>query len=166
MKKAKTREQLEAEGILLYGPLVPEFFKLQSDGCSIPLGRVGRFLMRAKQARPACYIHDYRYYLMAILWATGAIEWVNARFSADYELKLNRKLVAKYRFFGKIYAAIYFRPVRTGGRLTIKKPSDLFVPPTIVALEAVEKDLLTMEDPLTERAEALLKYWRKIIEDH
>lgn len=161
----KTRRQLEAEGKLLHGPIVPEFFKLQSDGCSVPLGRVGRFLMRADQARPACDIHDYRYYEIAILWATGAIEWVNARFAADYELKVNRKLVAKRLFFGRIYAAIYFRPVRIGGRLSIKKPSELAIPPTVVALEAVKKDLLGMENPLTERAEALLEYWSKVIGD-
>lgn len=161
----KTRKQLEEDGILLHGPIVPEFFKLQSDGCSIHLGPIGRFLLRAKQARPACYIHDYRYYLIAILWANGAIAWVNARFGADYELKRNRKLVAKYLFFGRIYAMIYFRPVRIGGRFTFKSPSDLAVPPTVVALESVKKDLLKMENPLTERAEAIIEYWRKVIED-
>ena len=162
----KTREQLATEGKLLRGPIVPEFFKLQSDGCSIPLGRLGRFLLRAGQARPACYIHDYRYYLIATLWVTGALEWVNARWSADYELKLNRKLVAKYLFFGRIYAMLYFRPVRIGGRFTMKTPSELAVPPTPPAIDAVKRDLLAMENPLTKRAEAILDYWRKIIEDN
>lgn len=161
----KTRKELEAEGKELRGLPVPEFFSLQSDGCSIPLGRLGKFLMRARQARHVCEKHDYRYYLIAILWATEAIEWQNARFAADNELKHNRRLVAKRLFFGRIYARIYFRSVRIGGRLTIKKPSDLAVPPTLVALEMVKDHLLKMEDPLTERAEAILNYWRKIIEE-
>ena len=159
----KTRKQLEKRG--LYGLNVPRFFSLQSDGCSVPLGRAGKFLMRAGQAREACEKHDYRYYLIAVLWADGAIEQVSARFAADYELKRNRKLVAKYLFFGRIYAAIYFRSVRIGGKFTIKKPADLAVPPTIIALEAVRKDLLTMENPLTERAGAIVEYWRRAIED-
>lgn len=163
----RTREQLALEGRLLIGPLVPKWFKLQSDGCSVPLGKVGKWALKADQARPACIIHDLRYYEIAIQYDPEGTDaekasWKLARMKADYELKQNRRLVAKVRFFGRLYAIKYFRAVRAFGASCVKTIPELPIPPTILALEALEA---LFDDKLTKRAENIFHIWRLAIEN-
>ena len=152
----KTRAQLRAEGIELYGPVVPDCFKAQSDGCSIRT-RTARFLLKAEQARAACYIHDFEYYLTAIQWERGTAEWVGDRMKADYRLKRNRKLVARFGFLGRIYSRMYFRAVRVGGKYTVKETPQLFVPSTLEDVQALVRDHL--RKPLTPKAEETIEKW-------
>lgn len=151
----------------MIGPLVPRWFKLQSDGCSVPLGKLGRWALKADQAKPACIIHDFRYYEIAIQYdfegsRSEKAKWKTKRMQADYELKQNRRLVAKVRFFGRIYAIKYFRAVRAFGAKCIKTIPELQIPPTIKALEELEG---LFDDKLTTRAENIFHIWRLAIEN-
>lgn len=158
----RTREQLEAEGVKLIGPIVPKDFKSQSDGGSVPLGRAGRWLFKEPQWRAAAYIHDFRYYLIALQWRgpskdrEPSVDWVGERMKADYEFKLNRRLCAKRKFLGAVRALYCFRAVRTGGRASMKEPSELWVPPTLKAIEEVQA---CCERPLTQQAMKQIAEW-------
>lgn len=157
----RTREQLEAEGVLLLGPIVTEAFKWQSDGGSVPLGRVGRWLFKERQWRAAAYIHDFRYYLIALQWPVRSAQWVGARMEADYEFKQNRRLCAKNRFMAPFRALYCFRAVRIGGRMSIKLASELWAPPTWQAINEIEA---CCETPLTEQAKQQIAKWRKQVD--
>lgn len=158
----KTRDQLALEGRLLVGPLVPGWFKKQSDGCSVPLGRIGRWALKADQAKPTCSIHDFRYYEVGIQWDKKEDEskWKIGRMNADYELKQNRRLVAKRRLFGRLYAMSYFRAVRLFGSQSIKTIPELVMPPTIEAINELE---VLFDDPLTERAKRIFEMWKEVL---
>ena len=125
----KTREQLEREGVLLLGPIVPEWFKAIADGCSVPRGI--RWIMRAEQGRAACYIHDWRYYCAGIANEKGSGERAANRIMADYELKQNRAASMRSRAVGWIYGALYFRGVRAGGAYAMRDRIELMerIPP-------------------------------------
>lgn len=146
----KSRTQLRAEGVELHGPIVPDWFKKQSDGCSVPT-RIGRLFLKAEQARAACYIHDFGYYLTALQYHEGSAKHEGARMAADYNLKRNRKLVARTRMFGWIYSRMYFRAVRIGGKYAMKGPEELAVPPTVADVEALGRYLNKPFTPLAVR---------------
>lgn len=153
----KTRDELAAEGVLLDGPIVPEWFKLQSDGCSVPT-RLGRFFLRARQSRAGCYIHDFEYWLIALEWVAHSPEWVGARMAADYRLKQNRKLVARNKAIGWIYSRLWFRGVRVGGRSAVRASYELAVPPTLGAVLEIETYL---SRPITTQARRQLEAWKR-----
>ena len=168
----KTREQLRAEGIELHGPIVPTWFKDQSDGCSVePFrpkniflrrlaiipNRAFRIVLRAEQARAACYIHDFRYYINAIQNVGHSPDWVGSRMRGDYELKQNRALVGRNKFFGWAYSRMYYRAVRVGGKYAMKLAPKLVIPPTLDDIQALVRDHL--HKPLTPQAEATIEKW-------
>ncbi len=129
---SKTREQLEADGVYLHGAIVPEWFKPKCDGCSVPRG--ARWLMKANQGHAPCVIHDLSYFVIAIAFNPGNVLREHERIKADYQLKLNRSKVARYRLTGWMFGMFYFRGVRLGGKRAINKSLDeLFskTPPTI-----------------------------------
>jgi hypothetical protein len=131
----KTRAELRAEGVELYGPIVPEWFKDICDGCSVPRGI--RFIMRAKQGRAACRIHDWRYYCAAIANAKGDPVRDKNRIMADYELKVNRAASMRSRSVGWMFGSLYFRGVRAGGAYAMRDRLELMdrVPPTKAAID-------------------------------
>lgn len=152
----KTREQLKAKGVLLAGPIVPDWFKAQSDGCSVPT-RIGRVFLKAKQSRAACYIHDFEYYVAAIDFPDGFGRDV-ARFQADLRLRGNRKLVARTRFFGWIYGRLYYRAVRLGGARAMKTEDRLAIPPTLKDCEDIKTHL---RRELTNHAGGIIRGWER-----
>jgi hypothetical protein len=151
------RKELARKGILLFGPVAPKWFTLQSDGCSVPT-RIGKFFLKATQSRAACFIHDFEYYLLAIQWERVSAEWKGARMGADWNLKRNRALVAKNKVFGWIYSRLYFRGVRVGGKHTVREPRDLAMPPTLGALKKLKSYL---DKPITKLAKAKLEEWEE-----
>lgn len=155
----KTRQQLRAEGIELHGPIVPGWFKAQSDGCSVPT-RIAQFFLKAEQTRAACYIHDFEYYLFSIQYHDSDPRWQDRRWAADNHLRRNRALVAHNRFIGWIYSRLYFRGVRIGGKYAMKLAPNLFVPPTVDHIQALAKDHL--RKPLTPQAEATIEKWTRL----
>jgi len=159
--EAKTRIQLADEEAFKKGLLVPVWFELQSDGCSVPFGKVGRVMLQARKAKPVCVKHDFDYYTIAIQYPPGDERRI-ARMTADYTLKLNRKKVAKCSVIGRMYAWKYFRAVRAFGAQCVRSYADLQIPPTIEALD----ELITkhLDFPLTERAERKTNGWRMALE--
>lgn len=154
----KSKELLSLNNTLLLGWVVPPWFKKQSDGCSTPGGRVGRWALRTEQAKAACHIHDFDYYLNAIQWIPKTPGWVGDRLQADYRLRINRKLVAKNKMLGWIYSRAYFRSVRLGGRYAMKRTGELVIPPSIQDIDDLEQFL---DKPLTKQARVLLNVWRR-----
>lgn len=154
----RTRVELEKAGILLKGPIVTDWFKKQSDGCSIPGGRLGKYLLKAEQARPACFIHDFMYYLTALQYKHKTPAWVGSRMEADYQLKKNRRLISRHGLMGRVYAFIYFRGVRGGGYCSMKNPKYLAVPPSLEARKELRRYL---EIPITKLADTKFKEWEE-----
>lgn len=161
----KTREELEAEGILLLGPLVPLWFRLQSDGGSVPGGWFGRWLLKEKQWRAAAFIHDFCYYIIALMYKPGSSAWVTARFRADDELKRNRRKCAKNRFIGWMTGRLIFRGVRVGGAVAMRTVDEIAVPPIIKSVEEVEAlcEEWTRRAGLTEQAREQIVIWKRSI---
>ena len=171
----KTRKQLEMLGVLLLGPIVALWFKLQSDGASVPGGWLGRKLFITTQWTAAAFIHDYEYFLIGLQWPSPKMDrppdiafhiwqalrskWVGARIEADRNLKENRKLCAKNKFIGWAYARIIFRGLRVGGRGSILLPDELVVPPDIKAINDVERDC---QFPVTEQAAEQIAKWKRM----
>ncbi|KKM87930.1 hypothetical protein LCGC14_1263890 [marine sediment metagenome] len=156
-KPAKTREELEADGIFLDGKIVPKWFIEQSDAASIKTYLL-RFILRAKKAREPAYIHDFDYYLTALEHEEKSPEWIGARMEADARLKDNRAAVAhKHKIMGKIQSELWFRGVRMGGRDSVKDPSELVVPPTLQDIDEIENFLTC---PITKQAQKQLELWR------
>jgi len=118
----KTREQLEKEGILLWGPVIPEWFKPISDGCSVPKGL--KWIMRARQGVAACRIHDYAYFCISFAYPPGHYRREELRIASDYMLKVNRAKSLP-RILSRLYGALYFRGVRIGGSKTLKNKARL-----------------------------------------
>ena len=77
---------------------------------------------------------------------------------ADYRLRVNRRLVAKNKVFGWFYSRAYFRLVRLGGRNAMRKPEDLVIPPSLMAIDDLEGFL---DKPLTKQARTVLNMWRR-----
>lgn len=154
----KTRSQLAKEGVLLEGPIVPDWFKWQSDGCSTPGGKLGGWLLKREETESACYIHDFGYYLTAIQWPSHSPAWMGDRLEADAYLKVNRRKLGKNKLIGWIYSRIYFRGTRIGGRWAMKNPleDELAVPPT---REAREQLKLYLHEPLSPLAEQQFDLW-------
>ena len=158
----KTRKELARLGIELLGPIVPDWFKFQSDGGSVPGGRVGRWLFKETQWRAAAFIHDFRYYLIALLLRSDLPAWVGVRMEADFELQKNRKLCAKNRFIGWAYSRIIFRGVRISGANSIRLPAELVVPPTLKAIEEIERLCLEYYYArLTDQAKEQVRKWKE-----
>ena len=119
MSRTKSRKELEEEGVYLNGPIVPEWFKPKCDGCSVPKGI--RWAMKANQGHAPCVIHDWKYFVIPLAYSPNNIMREHERIKADYELKINRGMVAKNRVFGKLFGMFYFRGVRIGGKRAITK---------------------------------------------
>ena len=131
MAKPKTRQELEEDGILLNGAIVPEWFKPKCDGCSVPGGL--RWMMKANQGKAACVIHDWDHFCVPIAFNPGNILREHERIRSDYQLKINRAKVAKNRFVGRLLGMFYFRGVRFGGSNSINKSIEQLLekaPPT------------------------------------
>lgn len=129
------------------------------------MGKIGQFLLKGGgQARFACYRHDYAYYIRDIMWDRSnpewEVEWTTAKFAADMELKINRKLVAKNPVYGKIYSILYFRAVRAAASKKPKRPEELPTPPTLSALKRLKTSI---DEPLTSRAREIFKTWEVAI---
>lgn len=164
---SKTREQLRISGVLLAGPVVPGFFKLASDGCSVPTGFLRKFL-KADQTKAACRIHDYSYYLINICCEIGSKDHKHKRHIADATLRWNRTKIGKNWITGQIFGRLYYRGVRFGGGNALrKKHGKLIAPPSEQALEAVRKDCIEFCQPhsLTKRAKKKLRQWEKQIKE-
>jgi hypothetical protein len=166
MSIAKTRKELKLLGVLLLGPIVPEWFKRQSDGGSVPLGWFGRFVFNERQWRAAAYIHDFWYYLIALLWDPEYEEsdWVSARMKADFELKQNRKAVAKHRIIGWAWGRIIYRGLRVGGAGSVRSREELVVPPTPAAITEIEACIRDMHLQITQQAWDVMAKWRREVE--
>lgn len=174
--RMKTRKELKAGSVKLYGKEPPSWFKKQSDGCSVEPFKtkravlkqiaaipnaMARFLLRADEAREACYRHDFGYYVTELQWPRDSDEWVGDRMKADNRLRRNRVLVARNRFVGWIYSRLYFRAVRLRGRASMKPLSELVMPPTPEALEQLERYLRI---PVTGQARDKLAAWKVQLE--
>lgn len=132
----RNRKDIEADGVLLDGWIVPDWFKAQSDGGSIPT-RLGKWILREKDGRPAAYVHDFDYYLIPLEYKKNSPEWVGARQEADIRLKQNLALiVSRKRWYARFIARQWYRGVRIGGKHTVRTVAELAIPPT--AQEAVE----------------------------
>lgn len=170
MKAAITRAQWALLGILLLGPYVPYEFKRQSDGGSVPFGWLGRWAFNEKQWRAAAYIHDYWYWLIALMYTSPKVKgsdpagwsmWVAMRMRADFELKQNRRLCARNKALGWLGSRIIFRGVRVGGRGSMRLPSKLWAPPTLKVIEEIEQ---CPELVMTKQARGQISKWRREVE--
>jgi len=106
----------------LWGPVVPEWFKPISDGCSVPKGL--RWIMRARQGVAACRIHDYAYFCISFAYPPGHYRREELRIASDYMLRVNRRQILP-KFLRRVYGALYFRGVRIGGSKTMKSKARL-----------------------------------------
>ena len=160
----KTRSQLVKEGVLLEGPVVPGWFKIQSDDCSTPGGRLGGWLLQRRVARPACIIHDFEYYLTSLQWPSYSPAWMGDRLKADANLKVNRKKIGRNKLIGWIYSRIYFRGTRIGGRWAMRKPQKrpiqdkLAVPPGPKSRKQLKEYL---NKPLSPLADQQFNQWEE-----
>jgi len=167
---SKTREQLAVAGILLAGPIVPSFFKITSDGASVPTGFM-RKVLDADQTRAAGFIHDYGYYLGNICFVPGTLDYKRARYQADVDLKFNRTKIGKGFVRGQVFGRIYFRGVRFpfigGARAMRKKHGKLERPPSLASLELVRGHCVDLCKPhgLSKYAKKQLKQWEKQIKE-
>lgn len=155
-----TRGEWAAKGILFVGPPVPPWYKLQSDGCSLPLGKVGRFLLRGRRAKLVCCIHDFECFIADIQYERHSPAWRNERLAADFGLKINRKLLARCWLVGQMYARLYYRGVRLGSYSRVGNQK-IIAPPTNKAIDDMI-DLMTR--PLSSKALAHVQSWRNAIE--
>ena len=118
----RDRKYLEANGTILFGPIVPEWFKPISDGCSVPKGL--RWIARAKQGVAACRIHDYAYFCISFAYQPGHYRREELRMAADYMLRENRKKILPWGI-RTLYGALWFRGVRIGGSKNLKSKARL-----------------------------------------
>lgn len=156
-----TRGEWAAKGTLFVGPPVPPWFKLQSDACSLPLGKFGHFILRGRRSRPVCYIHDFECFIADIQYERHTRSWRNERLAADFDLKINRRLLARFWFVGQIYSRIYYRGVRLGSYSRTSNQK-IIGPPTNKAIDDMI-DLMTR--PLSSKALAHVQDWRNAIDN-
>ena len=169
---SNTRENLASRGVLLAGPVVPNWFKLQSDGCSIPSRFMSKFL-DALQTRAACYIHDYEYYLVNCCCAQDSVDRKHYRKSADVNLQFNRVRIGRGStkvgkwWKGQVFGRWYYRGVRIGGKRALnKKVYTIPVPPSVKEIKRVEKDILLMlQKPMTEYGSRKLQGFSQLREE-
>lgn len=164
---AKTRHVLEMQGILLRGPLVPEWFKLQSDGCSVPTGFL-RKVLKSSQTRAACYIHDFEYYLINICYQPNTLESRNARQMADVSLRWNRTRIGRNWLSGQVFGRWYYRGVRLGGKRALnKKHGTLVTPPSMKSVDEIREHCIELCDgALTKTAKKRLAKWQNELENN
>lgn len=175
----KTRQQLAILGVLLFGPIVGEWFKWQSDGISIR-GRIARWALDADQATAAGYIHDFRYYVINITCKPHSLERKHYRQMADTELRWNvtrigkgwtedgMPVIGKGRLKGQLFGRMYGRAVRLRGHKALNaKILTIPMPPNIKALERVEEECkdLWEPNPIPKYGLKQLKTWKKQLED-
>ena len=164
---SKTREELAVAGILLAGPLVPEFFKFASDGCSVPTGFLRRFL-NADQTRSSCVVHDFEFYITGICFLLGSKSHKHSRQMADINLRWNRTKIGKNWITGQVFGRLYYTGVRLGGaRAMRKKHGRLICPPSLAALDLVRQACVERckPNPLTPHAKKTLKGWEEKIKE-
>jgi len=117
--------KLKSMGILLMGLVVPEWFKVICDGCSIPKGF--RWLGRARHSIAICRIHDFWYYIIPFCLPPDSEFREMYKMTADFEFKLNRRKISRYKLIGRMYAVAYFWGVRIGGNQALNKSVDMLV---------------------------------------
>ena len=157
----KTRSELRALGTLLFGFIVPGWFKPLCDGCSVPTC-VLRWLLGAGEARAACVIHDFMYYLAALRHAPGSCEWECERAVADLVLKHNIRGMAKGRIAAAVFSRLYYAGVHWfGGGAMWKRGRTLPMPPTLGALRMLRAEFLK---DMTPRASEIYEAWEMILD--
>lgn len=175
---AKTRQQLAILGVLLFGPIIATWFKLQSDGISIR-GRISRWALDADQATAAGFIHDFRYFLINVTCTPHSLERKHYRQLADTELRWNvtrigkgwaqenLPVVGKGWMKGQILGRMYGRAVRLRGHKALnEKILTIPMPPSLEALERVEEECKDMwkPNPIPKYGLKQLKTWKKQLE--
>jgi len=118
------RDELKDAGHLLSGPIVPDWFKLLCDGCSVPTG-ILKYLTMSEQCVAACRIHDWRYYCIAISYKPGNPLREQWRILADYELRLNIRQSFNRPMLGRLFGRIYYRGVRLGGSYALRDENEI-----------------------------------------
>lgn len=132
------------------------------------MGKFGKWLVHEHVWRRAAWWHDYAYYLLGLQWrgpdgkTDPSPEWVGQRHKADYAFKLNRKAAARNRLLAPFRAMYCYRAVRVGGRTSVLKPDELAVPPTLHAVDVIERHCSL---PLTKQASMQLEEWRAQLKD-
>ena len=161
MRMSKTREELRDEGVELYGPVVPNWFK---GDCSVPFGL--RSLLKAEQGRAACRIHDFRYYCISLAYEPGSPMRDQWQLFADYELKLNRALSMRPRWLSRVFGALYFRGVRLGGKYAMKTQQELYsrMPPSMKACEQLTVKHVLYEYPEVDESwyDVIKEFWIEV----
>lgn len=152
MGKPKTRAELRDEGILLEGPIVPEWFKALSDGCSIP-GRFTRWLLRAKMTRSVCLIHDLRYMMIDVMFEDATREKILARSLADRELQSNRRRLFRVPLLSRLFARAYYSGVHIGGVRPLRSAAERYLSRTT---PGQRKEVYEILPHRTKRARGLL----------
>lgn len=118
-----TRIELERQGVLLDGPIVPSWFKTRCVDCSAP--KPFKDMSMVSRLTSACEIHDARYTVIPVVFKKGSKELRRARKHADKEFFNNCKLIVgaygKRRWRGVFLTRIVYSAVRTFGRWAIGK---------------------------------------------
>ena len=156
----KTREELEEEGTLLEGDIVPDWFKWRSDKCSVP-GRFMKWGLRAEVYAAGCYIHDWDYYKTNIIFEPGSKEWRGSLKMADLRLKRNVRLIQKWPVRSKLHGFLYYAGVRIGGRKAARKKSkieDIWMPPTKEDIQYL-RTLVVSQFGRTKRSSKVFGHW-------
>lgn len=136
---------------ILHGPMVPEWFKKVSDGCSTP--RFLDFALRPEEHKVMCYVHDKEYYDIEVQFVPRTKDYKKARRRADHNLRKNMKecCLSKIYFVG-VYLFGWV-PLRRRWR----KKVPLHRPPNRFAVGDLKK---TLQHPLTLMAKETLHTWR------
>jgi hypothetical protein len=120
----RTRAQLYRDGVLLLGPIVPEWFKERCDNCSAPNKLKGKFMV--SQLTSACRIHDLRFTMIPYVFEKGSLRR-EARRHADSEFLENCRVIVgargAYRVRGFFLTRTVYATVRMFGRWAMKEPN-------------------------------------------
>lgn len=162
---SKTRKELAAQGRLLIGPVVPDWFKKICDGCSVP-GWFLKKLLRADDYVASCRIHDWRFYLIAIAYIPGTPLSNRERAAADMELRINIRSTFINPLRAVFAPRVYYRGVRIGGRRSLREDGEIIArcPRTLEDLThlTAEIERLYPERDVKHCNEILNAYGRKI----
>ncbi len=137
------------------GPMVPDWFKEGSDGCSVPT-KLLKWLLKADDRKVLCYIHDFEYYLTDLQHTKKSRRRKAARRTADRNFRDNIRKAAKHALLGWAYGGIYFTGVRMGGGIVLSRKVVLRQPPDQFQWRALTAYL---DQPITDRAALFLRVW-------
>lgn len=118
-----TRNELENQGVLLKGPIVPAWFKTRCVDCSAP--KPFKNMSMVARLTSACEIHDARYTVIPVVFENGSKALRRARKHADREFFDNCKLIVgaygRRRWRGLLLTRTVYAVVRAFGRWAIGK---------------------------------------------